>query len=585
MSKRRKEEVVIKGVAASPGYAIGKAFLYETGDLIIEEEHVSEDEVDKEVKQFLNAIESYKVTLNSIIEKMRGELGEDKARIFEAHKLILEDPSFVDNVKGKIRNELYSAEYAVKKASEEISEMFRNMESEYMRERAEDVIDIGRQLIRILKNLPSLTLDELREPRIIVAKELGPSDTAQMDVKKVLAYATDLGGKTSHVAILSRSLGIPSVVGLKYATEIVRTSDDVIVDGVKGLLIVNPRKETVEDYIRRREEYLKQQEILKKYIGIEAVTKDGHKIQIGANIGSVIEADHALKYGAEGVGLLRTEFLYLNRVRPPSEDELYKALREIADKMYPKDVIVRTLDIGGDKPLPYIEFPEENNPFLGWRGLRLCLERTDILKTQLRAILRANKKGNLWIMYPMVVSIEEVRKANEILEESKEELKDEGYDFEEDVKVGIMIETPSAAIISDMFAQEVDFFSIGTNDLTQYTLCVDRTNDKVAYLYDSFHPSVLRLLGYIVESAHKYGKWVGICGEMGGDPEATPLLVGSGLDELSMVPTSIPNVKRIVKSISYKEAKEVFEEATKMKTTEEVHKLIDKTYGEIIRLK
>lgn len=567
-----------KGIAASPGIAIGKAFIYKNIEVKVEQRWVNEDEVEAELLKLNKSINLSKEQLQRIKENALEKLGEDKARIFEAHLMVLEDPVLFSEIEEKIKNEKLCAEFAVKTVIDGYIDIFSSMEDEYMRERAADIRDVGERIIKNILGIPIKSLSELNDTVIVLAKDLTPSDTAQLDKNKVLAFATDMGGRTSHTAIMARSLEIPAVVGLQEVSEKVKDGELVIVDGINGILIVNPDSDTLKNYMDKKDEYLKIKEEMKELLFLSAETVDKkRRVELSANIGTPKDVKGALENGAEGIGLYRTEFLYMDREDMPSEEEQYKAYKEVVEAMQGKPVIIRTLDIGGDKKLPYLEMPEELNPFLGFRAIRLCLDRKDLFKVQLRAILRASAYGKIRIMYPMISGIDEIRKANRVLKEAMEELKKEGVDFDENIEVGIMVEIPSAAVCADILAKEVDFFSIGTNDLIQYTLAVDRMNEKIAYLYEPFHPAIIRLIKNVIDASHREGKWTGMCGEMAGEPLAVPLLLGLGLDEFSMSATAIPFAKKIIRSFEYDEAKELAEKVLLMESAEDIRLLIKET--------
>lgn len=567
-----------KGIAASPGIAIGKAFIYKNIEVKVEKRWVNDDEVEAELLKLSKSINLSKEQLQRIKENALEKLGEDKARIFEAHLMVLEDPVLFSEIEEKIKNEKLCAEFAVKTVIDGYIDIFSSMEDEYMRERAADIRDVGERIIKNILSIPIKSLSELNDTVIVLAKDLTPSDTAQLDKNKVLAFATDMGGRTSHTAIMARSLEIPAVVGLQEVSEKVKDGELVIVDGINGILIVNPDSDTLKNYMDKKDEYLKMKEEMKELLFLSAETVDKkRRVELSANIGTPKDVKSALENGAEGIGLYRTEFLYMDREDMPSEEEQYKAYKEVAEAMQGKPVIIRTLDIGGDKKLPYLEMPEELNPFLGFRAIRLCLDRKDLFKVQLRAILRASAHGKIRIMYPMISGIDEIRKANRVLKEAMEELKKEGVAFDENIEVGIMVEIPSAAVCADILAKEVDFFSIGTNDLIQYTLAVDRMNEKIAYLYEPFHPAIIRLIKNVIDASHREGKWTGMCGEMAGEPLAVPLLLGLGLDEFSMSATSIPFAKKIIRSFEYDEAKELAEKVLLMDNPDEIRLLIKET--------
>ncbi len=570
----------LKGIPASPKIAIGRAFVYER-EVKVERRKIGEAEVKGELKRFEEAVRKSKEQLNRLRKKTAMDIGEKEANIFLAHRLMLEDPTFLNEVRKNIESGK-NAEAAVQDATKNLVSMFEKMKDEYFRERAIDVQDVGERVIRNLTGRSVGTLADLREKVILIAETLTPSDTANMNKENVLGFATDKGGLTSHVAIISREYGIPAVVGLGNITKNVKPDDMIIVDGNEGVVIVNPDEATLKRYRAEKVRLERREAELKRIAMLPAVTLDGHKVEVAANIGGPMEVDFVLSQGAGSVGLFRTEFLYRGRSSLPTEDEQFKAYKTVAEKMKGRPVIIRTLDIGGDKPPPYLKMPRELNPFLGWRAIRISLDRPDIFKTQLRAILRAGVYGDLKVMYPMISSVEEVRAANDLLEESKRELESRGIPFG-DVEVGIMIEVPSAAIIADSLAREVKFFSIGTNDLTQYTLAVDRTNERISRLFDTFHPALLRLIKGVIDASHAAGIWTGMCGEFAGDPLATPLLLGLGLDEFSMNAISIPKVKEVVRSLKYSDAREMAEKALNLSTIEETRELAKEFLAERAR--
>ena len=562
---------MLKGVSASPNIAIGKAFVYEK-ELKFKRRTIDEKEVETELKRLDDVIEKSKKELDKLRDEAVKKIGDKEAKIFEAHMLMLQDPALITEAKNKIRSRV-NAEAAVDEVVKKFIAMFERMEDQYMKERAIDVQDVGERLIKNLLGQEFKSLADLDKRTIVIADSLTPSDTINIDKSKVIGFATNIGGATSHVAIIAREYGIPAVVGLGDVTKKVKTGDLVIVDGGCGTVIIKPDQETINRYKDQMLELEHRRKELEKLKDLPAETFDGVRIEIAANLGSPDEVANALANGAEGVGLLRTEFLYQGRRSLPTEEEQFEAYKTIARKMGERPVIVRTLDIGGDKPPSYLDMPKELNPFLGWRAIRISLDRTDIFKTQLRAILRASQYGNLKIMFPMISSVEEVRKSKKILEDVKKELKNEKVPFKENVEIGIMVEVPSAAVIADAFAREVDFFSIGTNDLTQYTLAVDRTNERVTYLFNELHPAVLHLIKNVIDAAHSKGIWTGMCGEMAGKPIATPILLGLGLDEFSMSSMSIPEVKKIIRSIKISDARELAKEALNAATTNDVYKL------------
>ena len=512
-----------KGIAASKGYAIGKIFIKE--DINIEVVEKSIDDIEKEKERFKSALSNTREQLERIKEKAQKEVGAEKAAVFDSHIMLLDDPEFAGAVEMNIESNKVNSEKALQEVIDMYSSIFASMEDEYMRERGADIKDVGKRIMLNLMEKSANSMDDLDKDTIIVAQDLTPSDTAQLDKDKVIAFLTNIGGRTSHSAIMARTLEIPAIVGMQDITESVKNDDVAIVDGIKGIVIINPDKETIEKYEKSKESFLKEKEELKKLINVETVTKAGKRVEVCGNIGKPQDVHQVLENGGEGVGLFRTEFLYMDRDNMPSEDEQFESYKYAVEKMEGKPVVIRTLDIGGDKKLPYLEMPEEMNPFLGYRAIRLCLDRKELFKVQLRALLRASAFGNLKIMFPMISSLSEFKGAKELLKECMSELKAEGKEFNENLETGIMVEIPAAAICADELAKHVDFFSIGTNDLIQYTLAADRMNEKISYLYDPMHPAVLRLIKMTIDAAHKEGKWCGMCGEMAGDENAIATLV------------------------------------------------------------
>ena len=559
-----------KGIGASEGISIGKVMLFIEEEMNIPQEKISEVQVGTEIEKLLDAQKKSKLQLISIRDKVKEKMGEDKAAIFDGHIMLLEDDDLMDEVKDKIKAEKMAASRALDEGVNEYCEMISQLDDAYLREREADLKDVG---IRWLKNILGIRMKDLSnlDPEtVVVAYDLTPSDTAQLDLKNAVGFITEIGGKTSHSAIMARSLELPAVVGVKDALKEMADGASIVMNGEVGEIIIEPDAEILKDYTEKREAYLKEKEELKKLIDEEAVTADGHKVELWGNIGSPEDIDAVLEAGATGVGLYRTEFLFMNSDHLPTEEEQYKAYRVVAEKLQGKPVTIRTMDIGGDKELPYMDLPKELNPFLGWRAIRISLVKQDIFKTQLRAILRASAYGQVKIMYPMVTSINEVRKANEILDECKRELDEIGKKYDKDIKVGIMVETPSVAIISYKFAKEVDFFSIGTNDLTQYFLAVDRGNELVASLYDSFNPAVLEAIQKVIDAGHDRNISVSMCGEFAGDRRATELLLGMGLDAFSMSASSVLQVKKKIRNSSYEKAQKYRDEILALNTPEEV---------------
>jgi phosphotransferase system enzyme I (PtsI) len=563
---------MIKGTNASPGIALGKALLLEHRDLNIESTSI--DNVELEEKKFKDSIEKSREELIEIKEKALRELGEEKAKIFEAHLMVLEDPELIDATIEKVRTEKINSEYAIYEIRNSFIKMFESIDDEYMRERAADIKDVTDRIIRNILGEENSDLSNLENEIILVCHDLTPSDTATMAKEKVLGFLTNIGGRTSHSAIMARSLEIPAVVGLKNITSKVKNNDFVILDGETGEVIINPDVETKEKYRKLKEDLERKQNELKWLIGKETKTIDDYHVELAGNIGTPNDIDGLLRNDAEGVGLYRTEFLYMNRENFPSEEEQFEAYKKVLEGMAPKPIVIRTLDIGGDKELPYLKMDKEMNPFLGYRAIRLCLDRVDIFKTQLRALLRASVHGNLKIMFPMISSLEELLSAKEILDEVKNELNSEGIGFSKEIQVGMMIEVPSAAIISDILAKHVDFFSIGTNDLIQYTCAVDRMNEKIHHLYNQFNPAVLRLIKLVIDNAHKEGKWVGMCGESAGDKKMIPILLGMGLDEFSMSPISVLPARKLINSLKLKDVQILAEKVLQLGTAKEIEELV-----------
>lgn len=562
----------IIGVKASAGIAIGKAFLLTTPDLQINSVVIENSA--SEMKRFQEALAQAKNDLEDIILRVEREMGTEHADIFKAHLLVLEDPELIDTVKDKITNERTNAESALNAVAQAFIGLFEQMDNEYMRERAADIRDVTKRVLSYLLGVPYAGLGELTEEVIVVAEDLTPSDTAQLDRRYVKGFITDIGGRTSHSAIMARSLEIPAVVGTRGITRAVQSATLVILDGHEGMAIIDPSEEEIAAYKRKQADYEVQKVELAKLVNQQTITSDNHHVELAANIGSPEDVAGAIANGAEGVGLFRTEFLYMGRNDFPTEEEQYLAYRHVLEHMGDRPVVIRTLDIGGDKHLSYLTLPEEMNPFLGHRAIRLCLDNQELFRTQLRALLRASVHGNLKIMFPMIATLEEFRQAKAILEEEKKSLVNRGILVSDQYEVGIMIEIPAAALLADQFAREVDFFSIGTNDLIQYTMAADRMNEKVAYLYQPHHPAVLRLLHNVIKAGHAHNKWVGMCGEMAGDPIAIPILLGMGLDEFSMSAGSILPARQQLSRLSAEEAAQQIETILQMSTSLQVEAFV-----------
>ncbi|HFJ4980659.1 TPA: phosphoenolpyruvate--protein phosphotransferase [Staphylococcus aureus] len=565
---------LIKGIAASDGVAIAKAYLLVEPDLTFDKNEKVTD-VEGEVAKFNSAIEASKVELTKIRNNAEVQLGADKAAIFDAHLLVLDDPELIQPIQDKIKNENANAATALTDVTTQFVTIFESMDNEYMKERAADIRDVSKRVLSHILGVELPNPSMIDESVVIVGNDLTPSDTAQLNKEFVQGFATNIGGRTSHSAIMSRSLEIPAIVGTKSITQEVKQGDMIIVDGLNGDVIVNPTEDELIAYQDKRECYFADKKELQKLRDADTVTVDGVHAELAANIGTPNDLPGVIENGAQGIGLYRTEFLYMGRDQMPTEEEQFEAYKEVLEAMDGKRVVVRTLDIGGDKELSYLNLPEEMNPFLGYRAIRLCLAQQDIFRPQLRALLRASVYGKLNIMFPMVATINEFREAKAILLEEKENLKNEGHDISDDIELGIMVEIPATAALADVFAKEVDFFSIGTNDLIQYTLAADRMSERVSYLYQPYTPSILRLVKQVIEASHKEGKWTGMCGEMAGDETAIPLLLGLGLDEFSMSATSILKARRQINGLSKNEMTELANRAVDCATQEEVIELVN----------
>lgn len=565
----------LTGIPVSGGIVMGKAFIFHTEKLAVPRYSIPEPRIALEIAKFERALADTTEEILKIRDEISKHLDEEHTHILDAHLLVLEDVLLIEETMQGIEKKRLNAEYVFMEVLEKLIGKFHEMEDEYLKERASDIRDIGR---RVLKNLmgkkAARSLTELQEEVVVVSYDLSPSDTAQMKRGKVRGFATDIGGQTSHTAIMAKALQIPAVVGLKHISTVVRDGDMVIIDGHHGLVIINPDEKTILRYEREKQHLQKFVTELHEIKELPAITTDGHKIELAANIELPEEVSIITENGGEGIGLYRTEFFYLNRKDSPSEEEHFQAYKSVVEKMGSFPIVIRTLDLGGDKFLSPLEYPREINPFLGCRAIRFCFERPDIFKIQLRGILRASVFGKIRIMFPMITTLEELIRAKEMVEESKKELKKANISFDRDIKIGTMIETPSAAMISDILAKEADFFSIGTNDLIQYSLAVDRVNEKVVSLYQPAHPGVLKLIKNVVDAGHKANIRVAMCGEMAGDPLYTIMLIGLGLDELSMSPIRIPELKKVIRSISLKEAKQVTEKVLSFSTNREVETLL-----------
>jgi len=576
MENLKQKMIQLKGIPASPGVAVGKAYLLDTEDAIIPTRKISDDEIIIEIERFKKALNDTKRELLDIKKKISKQIGLREAEIFSAHLLVLEDVMLIDQVIERVRKEKINVEYVFKQVLAKYVKTFAQIDDEYLKERLSDINDVGKRILQNLIGKKVFSFSDFKEPVVLVAYDLSPSDTATLKKGTILGFATDIGGKTSHTAIMAKSLEIPAVVGLEQVTEKIANGDTIIIDGIKGLIIINPTKGVLAEYKKAQEKFETFEINLSKLRDLDCVTLDGRKIELVANIELPEEIPSVLQHGAKGIGLYRTEYFYMNRKDLPSEEEQFEAYKSVAQHMNPYPVIIRTLDLGGDKFLSQLEIPYEMNPYLGWRAIRFCLARPEIFLVQLRAILRASVYGNLKIMYPMISSVEEVTATYEILAEAKEQLRKEKIKFDENLESGIMIEVPSAAINSDTLAKKVKFFSIGTNDLIQYTLAVDRVNEKISYLYDPAHPAVVKLVKMIIDNAHKNNIWVGMCGEMAGEIYLTILLVGLGLDEISVSPIMLPEIKQIVRAIKQKDAEEITKHILTLTTTDSIKAFLRK---------
>jgi phosphotransferase system enzyme I (PtsI) len=569
-NKNKNAEKFLRGIPASPGIAMGKVFLLDSEEPIVAKRSILEEELAQEISRFEEALIQTRKEILDIQKKISEEISSEHANIFDAHLLVLEDRMLLEEVISRLRNEKLTVEYILLDVIKKYIKVFSKMDDEYLKERISDIDDVGKRILRNLLGQQRKDLGNLKEKVIVVAYDLSPSETASMHKKNVIGFVTDVGGRTSHTAIMAKSLEIPAVVGLEKITREVKTGDIVIVNGNQGMVTINPAEETLKKY---EEEKLHFEEFNRSLTGLKdlpAETLDGYRVKISANIEMPEETVSVLAHGAFGIGLYRTEFFYMNRKDLPSEHEQYEAYRRVAIQMAPYPVTIRTLDLGGDKFISQLEIPREINPFMGWRAIRFCLAKPEIFKAQLKAILKASVDGKLRLMYPLISGIEELREANKILGEAKQELSENKIPFDEDLEIGAMIEVPSAALTCDLLAKEVDFFSIGTNDLIQYSLAVDRVNEKIAYLYEPAHLAILRMTKNIIEIAHRAGIWVGMCGEMAGDLLFIPVLLGLGLDEFSASPRNVPEIKQVIRAVTLRQAKEIANTALSFTTAQEV---------------
>ncbi len=563
---------MIKGNPASFGVAIGKVLLINEEELIIPN-YVSSFELEE--ARLGQAIQKSKLELNALREKTLQTLGEDKAQIFEAHLMILEDPELLKKTLQKIKKESVNAEFALDAVSKQFISMFEAMEDAYLKERASDIRDVTSRLLYSLLKKTKISLEDLAEPVILVARDLTPSQTASMDRKNVLGFLTDIGGKTSHTAIMARTLEIPAIVGLHNITSKINNGDQIAFDGESGEVVINPTDEEINRFIKKEKENLAYKKELAQMIGLASTTLDGFHVELAGNIGTANDLDAFNRNDGEAIGLYRTEFLFMDRNSMPSEEEQFHSYATVIKGLHGKNCIIRTLDVGGDKKLDYLHIGEEANPFLGYRAIRVCLKETDIFKTQLRALYRASVYGPLSIMFPMISSLEEIIEVKKVVNEVKDELKSKNISFSPNVQLGIMIEIPSAAVLSDILADHVDFFSIGTNDLTQYTCAVDRMNEKIEHLYNPYNPGLLRLVHMTIKNARAKNKMVGICGSMAHQSDLVPLFVGMGVSELSMSAMHILPTRKIIRNLKKADCEKLVAEFLKLGTAEEVKKLLN----------
>ena len=572
---------MVTGIAASPGVVFGKALVLKEEPIVLNTQKISADQIDAEVAKFYAGREKTAAQLNSIHEKALRTLGAEKAAIFEGHLMILEDEELEEEILAYLKENLVTADVATNKIIDQQVAVLSEIDDEYLKERAGDIRDIGNRLLRNILGMHIVDLGDIQEESILVAYDLTPSETAQLNLDKVLGFITDIGGRTSHTSIMARSLELPAIVGTNDITSHVKTGDLVILDAISNQIHINPSETEIAAFKAQQEKLAAEKAELAKLKELPAETLDGHRIEVAGNIGTIRDVDGVLRNGGESVGLYRTEFLFMDRASLPGEEEQFEAYKEIVEAMEGKQVVLRTMDIGGDKELPYLDLPKEMNPFLGWRAVRIGLTRREILDTQLRAVLRASAFGKLAVMFPMIISVEEIRELKSIVAELKAQLRAEGHAFDENLQLGVMVETPSAAVNARHLAKEVDFFSIGTNDLTQYTLAVDRGNEIIAHLYNPLTPSVLNLIKQVIDASHAEGKWTGMCGELAGDVRATALLLGMGLDEFSMSAISVPHVKKLARSISYADAKALADEALAQPTAADIERLVNDFYAKL----
>ena len=563
---------MISGILASPGITFAKALLLQEDEISLNTAKV--ENVDQEIARFLDGRDKTAAQLEVVKQKALETFGEEKEAIFEGHIMLLEDEDLEEDITSYIKENKCSADFAINHVVEENATMLQELDDPYLRERAADFRDIGSRLLKNVLGIEIVNLSDISEEVVLIANDLTPSETAQINLDKVLGFITDIGGRTSHTSIMARSLEIPAIVGTNDITKRVSNGDLIILDALNNKILINPSEEELTEAKEVKAKFLAEKAELAKLKDLPAETLDGHRVEVCSNIGTVKDTDGAKRNGAEGIGLYRTEFLFMDRDQLPTEEEQFLAYKDVVEAMEGKACIIRTMDIGGDKDLPYLDLPTEMNPFLGWRAIRICFDRPEIMNPQLRALLRASAFGKIRIMFPMIISVEEIRRLKSILSVLKAELTAEGVAFDENIETGVMIETPAAAAIAHHLIKEVEFFSIGTNDLTQYTLAVDRGNELISELYNPMTPSVLSIIKTVIDASHAEGKWTGMCGELAGDERATLLLLGMGLDEFSMSAISIPTVKKIVRNTNFSEVQELAEKALSMATAAEIEALV-----------
>ncbi|OOS01045.1 phosphoenolpyruvate--protein phosphotransferase [Canicola haemoglobinophilus] len=565
---------MISGIPASPGIVFGKALVLKEEQIVLDMQKIKDEQVETEIARFYEGRTAAIEQLIAIKDRALASLGEEKAAIFEGHLMILEDEELEEEILDYLRSNKVNAGVAASKIIDQQVAMLSEIDDEYLKERAGDIRDIGNRLIKNILGMNIVDLGDINEEVILVAYDLTPSETAQLNLDKVLGFITDIGGRTSHTSIMARSLELPAIVGTNDVTSKVNTGDYLILDAVNNAVYVNPTHDEIERLKALERQLAEEKAELAKLKDLPALTLDGYQVDVVANIGTIRDCEGADRNGAEGVGLYRTEFLFMDRDQLPTEEEQFIAYKEVVEAMNGRLVVLRTMDIGGDKDLPYLDLPKEMNPFLGWRAIRIAMDRREILHAQLRAVLRASAFGKLAVMFPMIISVEEIRELKSVIESLKQELRDEGKAFDENIQIGVMVETPAAAVNAKFLAKEVDFFSIGTNDLTQYTLAVDRGNELISHLYNPMTPAVLNLIKQVIDASHAEGKWTGMCGELAGDENATVLLLGMGLDEFSMSAISVPRIKKLIRNVNYQDAKLLAEQALQQPTAAGIANLV-----------